>query len=213
VRSSPSAQLWQYPLSSPSTRFTYFNNYVRGLDVRFAALSARKRGFWDWYWRNFPWSALCLEQFYEGQRGLAFDGSGLQAYRNYNTLQLMQGRPTVDEPPTVATVPAGDTISVVGSTFVTVEWGGRESIPVGSFVAQVKCCSLNHEPESGPDIRKMSFAFSAPIFYGTPFSISPAFAARPGLSGMPFVAVAVSISDADGVTFASGRVGFGRPYS
>lgn len=209
---SPTAQVWPYPLSRPSWRFNYFNDYVRSLDVRYAALPSRKRDNWEWFYRNFPWSVLCLEEFIEPPPEFYRFATGVEAYRNYNCNQLIQGLPVADDPVTVATRPDNDTISPVGSTPMAVSWGGRSVTPVGTFVASVRECSLNHAPESGPRPSKMKWSFSAPIVYGDAFSLVPCLTNRPGSDRLPAMAVFLSISDSAGVTFAAGRQVYLRPY-
>jgi hypothetical protein len=213
VRNSPSALVWPYPLSRPSRRFNYFNDYVRALDVRFAGLPTVTQGYWDRYGRLYPWAKWCLEWLYDYDPIRPDIPGGVAAYRNYNCNQLIQGRGVTDEPPEIATRPDGDTVTVFGSFPLLVVWGGRSVEPEGEFIASVRECSLNHEPESGPNVSRLRWSFSAPIEYGAPMSVAACFTNRPGADKMPALAVGVSISDVDGVTFGAGRVTFLRPYT
>ncbi len=212
MRNSPTACVWPYPLGSPSFRFTQQNDLVRRLDERFKRLTLLQRLKWQKAAEDWFWFAQCVPWVYDYDPLKQAPSDGALAYRGVNTTNVAAGLALSDIPPSSATAIDNDTVTQVGSVPTTIVWGGRSAVPAGSFVALLRVCALNHEPESGPTIKRHVWAGVKPINYGSNLSVSDVFAPELGYSSMPFVSLAVSISDLGGAPFVGRRVGFTAPY-
>jgi len=210
---SPSALLWQYPLSSPSTRFTRFNNLVRSLDQRFNALDTHRKSNWARFSSIWPSSVFCLPGIFQDEPPPEFRRWAIACYQNVNCCRIDQGQAVSDSVPLQVTPRQNDTITPQGSDPYAVTWGGRSSSPSGDFVCSVYTRPLNHPAESGPTITSMRFSFLAPITYGGSFSIGEVYDVNPGLAAVPFVAMAYVVQDLGGFPIFGGRQGFYRDGS
>jgi hypothetical protein len=166
---SPTAQLWQYPLSSPSPRFTRINNYVRQLGWRFQALSPAVKSSWDAAGSTWPWLGYCLRDIYDFPEGGFLVQTGISVYNTVNCANLDLGRSITDAPPISATRWFGDYLffsAGVGGTYLT--WTGRPTPPSGTFYVDVRLWVGNSIPGFGPAVSKSVYLFSMPILYGVP---------------------------------------------
>lgn len=211
MRFSPTAHWWQYPLARPSFRFQSTNKLALDLDAAFEALPPEIQRAWEYLRDVWSWSAECFEAVF-GINPLEFvQATPKEVYTAVNMNRWQQGLRPIDAPPTVFTVPDGDSILLgLPSDFICT-WSGRPSSPPGLFYATVSVKGLNHEPASGPALSRYSFAFGEPILYGVPFSLDPLRDLCPGLWGLPYTSLAVRIMDQGSAPFFGARVGFSQP--
>lgn len=203
---SPTGQWWQYPLAAPTYRFTQINNFVRGLDLRFDALSGLTKQQWHDWARRFPWNARCVPWIFDFDPTDSSGVTGIAAYRAVNAQALLQGLTVTDTPPIGVPLPGGDAfISNLPSDF-SVDWvrpGGDPGVPCW---IDVRAVALMHEPESGPALQKFKYGFGSPLAYSTPFELSPVFDALPGLQGAPTFVLALSVSGLGSAAFFGVRM-------
>ncbi len=195
---SPTALVWPYPLSSPSARFTRMNNYVRSLDVQYAALSGAQKSVWKQAAIDWPWLCYCLPDIYDFPEAGFFAGTGLQAFRTVNCTALDNGLPVTVVPPVSVTGYDGDQfILTTLAGGLGVLWTGRSSVPVGTFYLDVRLAYANNIPGTGPAVQKFSFSFVTPVIYDVPVLLFPTPTAPPPPSMIVTIAgVAVGQTDA-----------------
>lgn len=211
VRQSPTAQWWQYPLASPSFRFTQINNLVRQLDLRFASLSPDDQDEWDGARRDWPWWARCVPWIFDYDPFNIDGTTAIAAYRSVNAARVVNGLNVSDTPPTPVTPPDGDILDVSSVGTLQVIWGGRSSAPAGEYCCHVRAVPLNHEPERGPALSKYRWCLTTPIEYGVSLDLSDIFTVNPGLASPPFVGLALSVMQKESAPFVGQRSGFYNP--
>lgn len=213
MRNSPTGQLWQYPLSHPSNRFTRFNNLVRDLDRRFRDLPTHGKREWARWSTIWPHSVFCLPGIFHDEPPPEFQRWAIASYQNVNCTRIEQGLPVSDAVPLLVTSRENDSILPEGSVSFSVFWDGRVSAPVGPCTCSVYARGLNHPAESGPAIQAMRFQFLEPIVYGASFDVSRVFSVPSGFAGLPFTALAYVVADLGGFPIFGGRQGFYRDGS
>ncbi len=203
---SPTGKLWNYPLGSPSPRFTRINNYIRNLGWQYAAFSPSVKMSWEDYSTNFPWSGYCINAIYD----LPVDGyvgqGGLSSFNVINTAALDAGLPTILTPPGVATPFQNDVLTlIVAGDGIYVNWDGRDFDPSGYFTVSISIWIGNSIPTVGPAISHFVYQFTAPIEYNVPLLLFP-FEVPPPPPSVTAYVVGCVIADLGGVPFVAYRL-------
>lgn len=205
---SPTAQLWQYPLSSPSPRFTRMNTFVRQLGWRYSALSPTAKSGWDSAGSMFPWLGYCLPEIWDVPDTGYATTTGLQVYNTVNCARLDNGLTVTDSAPTSAVGLDSDLAYLTeepDGTYLT--WSGRPTDPTGTFYADIRIWIGNNLPGFGPAVTKFTYEFSLPILYNTPVLLFPVEVPPPPPSGQ-IELVGVTIGDYDAGPFFGERLAF-----
>lgn len=210
---SPTALVWPYPLMRPSSRFRRFNDAARQDDLVFDDLPTIDKTRWQAGGSRWPWFWWCLLDLLAGGSSVLPLDVGKSAHRGVNLANLSNGLPYTPSCPETATVPDGDTFSIVGSTFLTVRWDRPTFPPALDYILSVSAVALNNIPERGPAGQRFRFAYTAPINRGSNVSLAPVFAAAPGLASARAISFCLSVAQAGQAPFFAQRVAFSAPYA
>lgn len=208
---SPVAHWWQYPLASPSYKFSQVNNYIRGLDQRYDTLSGMTKAQWQAWARRFPWNARCVPWIFDFDPTDSSGVTGIAAYRGVNAQGLIQGVAVTDSPPLAVPSPGGDSFIYNWPSDFSVDWVRADGDPGVQCWMDVRAVGLMHAPESGPAISKFKYGFGANLTYSSPFDLNPLLGALPGLAGAPFISLALSVSGVGSASFFGQRTGLSTP--
>lgn len=206
MRYTPSAHWWQYPLAKPSVRFSTVNTLVRQLAQRYDTLSGVLQASWTAAAAAYPWWWYCLPWLFDFPLDFSPTGSGVDAYQGVNAANWCNSLGVSDTPPIGVTLPDHDTLEILPASGFPVYWSGRSAPPGGVYYAHFRCCSLMHEPESGPAMQRYRWAGSLPISYETPLPFSAICSALAGFDSMPFTSVAVTVMDSGGAPWFGQRL-------
>jgi hypothetical protein len=203
---SPTAKLWNYPLGSPSPRFTRINTYIRQLGWRFAALSPTDQAGWNAAAVSFPWLGYCLHNIYDFPEGGFVAQTGIQVYNNTNCSNLNLGLPVQDVAPITATAFDNDILFLsTDGLGLYCTWSGRSSDPTGSFYIDVSTWVGNNLPGFGPAVSKFTYFASYPITYNVPVLLF-LFEVPPPPASMIQVVYGVSVGEVGAGPFFAERL-------
>lgn len=203
---SPTGQWWQYPLSSPSYRFTQINNHIRMLDERYKTLSSRKKDKWITSQVAYPWWSLCVGGVFQYVPGAPVETEPEDQYRGVNVARLTHGLPLTDEPPVDQIAPDNDTLGLFGFAWTDLFWSGRSAFPTGDFFVDLRYWVGTHAPESGPAASKFRWGTSMPIEFGVPLNLGSWYASIPGYGTWGYLVVAAQLCQKESAPFYGGRI-------